>query len=397
VDPGGKAHVQAIDIVVLAILVIAVIVGGMRGLFASVGSLLGLAVGGLAAYWVVPVVNAAIPDAAWRGAAVLAVAVGLLILGSVIGSAIGLALRRGVDRTKLRGLERVLGAAVSVVVAALAVSLAGQSLAVTGMPFVSSAVSSSRILTAIADLTPRPLAATMAQLRGAAEDGIPRLGELLAPRFSAGIPDVALDDPVLATAAQSVARVSGVAFACGITASGSGFVVAPDRVMTNAHVVAGVDRPVVELPGREAREGRVVYFDPIDDIAVVAVDGLDAAPLNLVPTLSAGSSAVVQGYPYGGPFTMGAARVLSVGLADVPDIYDQSTASREVYALAAEVRPGNSGGPLLSTTGEVAGLVFARAEADDQLGYAMTPAELTPVLQQLPATDAAVASGSCSG
>src|SRR4051812_40881550 len=109
----------AIDIVVIAILVIAVIVGVMRGLLASVGSLVGLAAGGFAAYWVIPLVNAAIPDAAWRGAAVLAVAVGLLIVGSLIGSAIGMALRRGVDRTKLRGLERLLGGAVSLLIAAL--------------------------------------------------------------------------------------------------------------------------------------------------------------------------------------------------------------------------------------------------------------------------------------
>ncbi|MGC5170830.1 MarP family serine protease [Microbacterium sp. DT81.1] len=387
----------AVDIVVLAILVMAVIIGVMRGLLASVGSLVGLAVGGLAAYWAVPLVNAAIPDAAWRGAAVLAVAVGLLLIGSAVGSAIGMALRRGVDKTKLRGLERLLGGAVSLTVAALAVSLAGQSLAATGMPFVASSVSSSRILTAIQDLTPRPLAATMAQLRGAAEEGIPRLGQLLAPQLAPSIPDVALDEPALTAAAQSVARVSGVAFACGITASGSGFVVAPDRVMTNAHVVAGVDRPVVELPGREAREGRVVYFDPVDDIAVVAVDGLDATPLDVVPTLGVGSEAVVQGYPYGGPFTTGAARVLSVGMADVPDVYDESSSAREVYALAAQVRPGNSGGPLLSTTGQVAGLVFARAEGDDDLGYAMTPTEMSPVVDRLAELDAAVASGTCSG
>jgi len=389
--------VAAVDIVVLAILVIAAIVGVMRGLLASIGSLLGLAAGGLAAYWLIPLVNAAIPDASWRGAAVPAVAIGLLLFGAAMGGAIGMALRRGVDRTKLRGLERLLGGAVSLTIAALAVSLAGQSLATTGMPFVASAVSSSRILTAIEDLTPRPLAATMAQLRGAAEDGIPRLGRLLAPQLAPSIPNIALDDPALTTAAQSVARVSGVAFACGVTASGSGFVVAPDRVMTNAHVVAGVDRPVVELPGREAREGRVVYFDPADDIAVVAVDGLDAAPLELVPTLGIASEAVVQGYPYGGPFTTGAARVLSVGIADVPDIYDESTVAREVYALAAQVRPGNSGGPLLTTTGEVAGLVFARAEDDDELGYAMTPAEFSPVVERLAGMDAAVASGTCRG
>ena len=130
---------------------------------------------------------------------------------------------------------------------------------------------------------------------------------------------------------------------------------------------------------------------------IVAVDGLDAAPLALLPTLGVGSDAVVQGYPYGGPFTVGGARVLSVGSADVPDIYDESMSPREVYALAAQVRPGNSGGPLLATTGEVAGLVFARADGNDDLGYAMTPAELTPVVERLPGMDAAVASGSCRG
>ncbi|MFC8943665.1 trypsin-like peptidase domain-containing protein, partial [Streptomyces griseoincarnatus] len=89
--------------------------------------------------------------------------------------------------------------------------------------------------------------------------------------------------------------------------------------MTNAHVVAGVDRPVVELPGGAVREGRVVYYDPVDDLAVIAVRNLDADPLGIAPTLSAGDRAVVQGYPYGGPFTSGSAGVISVNTVRVPD------------------------------------------------------------------------------
>src|SRR4029079_12286616 len=172
------------------------------------------------------------------------------------------------------------------------------------------------------------------------------------------------DDPELQRAGASVARISGVAYACGTGATGSGFVIADDRLVTNAHVVAGVDTPIVELPGREAREGRIVYFDPVDDLAVVAVDDLGGAPLPLVPVLTTGAAAAVEGYPNGGPFTSVPATVLSVGTVPVPDVYDDSAAPREIYSLRATVRPGNSGGPLLTGDGAVAGLVFARGIDD---------------------------------
>ncbi len=132
--------------------------------------------------------------------------------------------------------------------------------------------------------------------------------------------------------------MSGVAFACGKGSTGSGFVIAPDRVVTNAHVVAGVASPLVELPGRAAREGRVVYFDPVGDLAVIAVDHLDGTPLPIASTPAAGADAVVQGYPWGGPFTSGAARVLSVGPLAVPDIYQHPALPKEVATLAATVR-----------------------------------------------------------
>ncbi|MBD8218600.1 MarP family serine protease [Microbacterium sp. CFBP 13617] len=386
-----------IDIVLIALLAIALITGLSRGFLATIGFFAGLAVGAVAAYWVTPFVGQWITEPAWRGPAMIGAGILLLLIGSGLGSALGGFFRRGADRIKLRVPERLLGGVVNVAAAALAVSFVAGSLTPVGVPVVSAALGSSAVIRTIDDLTPAPVRGALAELRGTVfAEGIPRLGELIQIGPVPSAPAVALDDPALTQAAQSVARISGTAYACGITSSGSGFVVAADRIVTNAHVVAGVDTPLVELPGRPAREGRVVYFDPTDDIAVVSVDGLDAAPLPISATLEVGASAVVQGYPGGGPFTSGSAQVLSSGTVPVPDIYDTSSVPRDIYALAAVVRPGNSGGPLLTTSGEIAGIVFARSDTDDNVGYAMTPAELLPVMAQMDALSAPVASGSCT-
>jgi S1-C subfamily serine protease len=385
-----------VDVLVVLILIGALAAGIHRGLFASIGTLAGLAAGAVAAFWLTPLVSTWVPQPVWRGAAVLITAVGLVALGAAVGAALGALLRSGADRLKLGGVERALGGIASVVAAALALALVAPAIAVAGIPVVSSAVASSVVLRGIEAATPDPVAAALAELRGAVlDDGLPGLGTLLGPATVDPAPPVALDDPALQRAAASVARVSGNAYACGRGSSGTGFVIAADRVVTNAHVVAGVDTPVVELPGVAAREGRVVYFDPTEDLAVIAVDDLGARPLPFSSTLPAGAAAVVQGYPYGGPFTMVSAGVLSVGTATVPDVYDSSWNPREIYALDAEVRPGNSGGPLLTADGSVAGVVFARAENDPELGYAMTMSELTPVAAQAPSLTDRVSSGHC--
>lgn len=386
-----------IDIALIALLAIAFIVGIARGFLATVGFFAGLAVGGIAAYWVTPLVAQYVTDPQWRGAAILGAGVLLLIIGAGIGSAIGRAARRGVDRIKLRVPERLLGGAMNLAAGALALSFIAGAITTAGMPVISAALASSTVVRTIDRITPEPVRVALAEIRGTIlGDGIPRLGELIEIGEIPTAPEIALDDPALTRAAQSVARISGTAYACGITASGTGFVVADDRVVTNAHVVAGVDVPLVELPGQAAREGRVVYFDPNDDLAVIAVDGLDATPLAVVPTLGVGAAAVVQGYPYGGPFTSGSAQVLSVGTVPVPDIYGAATAPRDIYALGGIVRPGNSGGPLLTPSGEVAGVVFARSEDDENVGYAMTTTELDPVLAQAGSLSAAVPAGSCT-
>ena len=108
-------------------------------------------------------------------------------------------------------------------------------------------------------------------------------------------------------------RITGSAYACGQNQTGSGFVIAPDRVLTNAHVVAGVTEPIVQAPDGEVVSGDIVYFDPVDDLAVIALDDLSTAPLSFAPTLPPGSDAVFAGYPFGGPFSMQPAGVVSVG------------------------------------------------------------------------------------
>ncbi|MEX8058270.1 MULTISPECIES: MarP family serine protease [Microbacterium] len=386
-----------VDIALIALLAVALAVGLSRGFLATIGFFAGLALGAVAAYWVLPFVGQWVTDLAWRGPAMIGAGIALLVIGSGLGSAVGNFFRRGADRIKLRVPERLLGGVVNVAAAALTISFVAGSLTPVGVPVVSAALGSSTVVRTIDDLTPAPVRGALADLRGTIfADGIPRLGELIQIGPVPTTPSIALDDPALTQAAQSVARISGTAYACGITSSGSGFVVADGRVVTNAHVVAGVDTPLVELPGRPAREGRVVYFDPVDDIAVISVDQLDAASLPIAQTLAVGSPAVVQGYPGGGPFTSGSAQILSEGTVPVPDIYDDSSAPRDIYALAGIVRPGNSGGPLLTTSGQVAGIVFARSDTDDNVGYAMTPAELEPVMAQMGSLSAPVASGNCT-
>lgn len=390
-----------LDVVLVIVLLGALITGLSRGLFASAGSLIGLVVGGALAWWLLPIANAWLATTTiWTQARTLIVVVLAIVLIGVcvgLGAALGRTVRRGVRKIKLGAVDRLLGGVLSVLVGALMISLIGGGVTQAGIPFVSSAVGSSTVVRTIDSLIPAPLARGLGEVRQSVlADGLPRLGDLLEGAAAPTAPPIALDDPALNEAAQSVARITGTAYACGVQSTGSGFVIAADRVVTNAHVVAGVSNPVIELPGRASVDAQVVYFDSQKDIAVLATRGLDARVLPLGAKLTAGASAAFQGYPYGGPFTSGTASVRSVGTALVPDLSDSQRSARDVYALDADVRPGNSGGPLLDASGQVAGIVFARADDGSRVGYAMTTDELAPVYREAESLSTPVATGSCT-
>jgi S1-C subfamily serine protease len=159
---------------------------------------------------------------------------------------------------------------------------------------------------------------------------------------------------------------------------GSGFVFAPQHVMTNAHVVAGVQSPTVALPGPGAAvlSARVVLYDPNRDVAVLFVPGLTRRPLAFNGPVPTGADAVVAGYPLDGPLTARPARVAGDQEISGPNIYGDRTVTREVYTVRAVVREGNSGGPLLSPSGKVDGVVFAASVEFNDVGYALTAREV---------------------
>jgi S1-C subfamily serine protease len=199
-------------------------------------------------------------------------------------------------------------------------------------------------------------------------------------------------------AATSAARLSTVKIE-GVSGNegreGSGFVFAPERVMTNAHVVAGIDHPSVRIGGvGRSYDARVVLFDPDRDVAVLYVPGLRAPVLRFDTNAARGDSAVVAGYPQDGSLDLQAATVASRVNATGQNIYNDRTVTRDIYSIRSTVRPGNSGGPLLTTDGRVFGVVFARSTSDAETGYALTAAEVTDAARRAATATAPVDTGS---
>ncbi|WP_400995953.1 MarP family serine protease [Agromyces sp. GXQ0307] len=385
-----------LDVLLVLVLVGALVHGWRAGLLRTLGGLLGLIAGGVAAYIAMPWVVSFVAAPEWRAPIAIAVAVVLLVAGASIGGAIGRALRRGADAVKLGPIDRVLGAIVNTMVTAFVIALVASGVGSMGVPVVSPAVAGSWVVRGIDQVTPQPARTLMAELRTAAfGEAIPWLtGVLDGPTVAPELPSGGVDDPELNAAAASVVRVTGLAFECGGNLTGSGFVVAPDRIVTNAHVVAGVTEPIVEAPGRGPVSGRVVAFEPDVDLAVIAVEGLDVAPLAVAETPGADADVAVVGYPFGGPLELRPARVMANGPITIS--IDGDTTSRDVVTLAAEVDHGNSGGPVLTGDGEVGGVVFAKSQTVDNVGFAVPVGTLEPLADEAPSLSERVDSGRCA-
>lgn len=384
-----------LDIVVALILIGAAFNGWQAGLFRSAFGALGLIAGGVAAYLLLPQISVWAPAPEWRAAIVIGAGVVLLMLGSALGSLIGGLLSRGMKRIKLSVLDRLGGIAVSTVATALVLGTVAGGVGSMGIPPVTQAIAGSATLGTIDRFTPDPVRSFLAGVRtSAVNDALPWVIDTIAPPESVPpVADIDAGSPALTAAAASVVRITGTAQQCGVSLTGSGFVVSDDRVVTNAHVVAGVDEAVVEAPGEAPRAARVVYYDSATDMAVLAVDGLDAPALPLGAQLARGDGAAFQGYPFGGPFVSLPATVAEVATIPRTD----SSIGREVYALSADVNQGNSGGPLLNSDGAVVGVIFATSAVVDDIGYALTLTELAPVAEAAPELLEPASSGMCAG
>jgi len=384
-----------VDLLLIVLLIAYAVYGYRRGFALSAGGILGVVVGAVLAFFAIPLVTGWVGASVARLPLVLLTVAALIAGGFWLGTTVGAAIRRGMTRSRLGILDRVLGALVSLVATAVVISMLAFGIGAIGVPVISTAIGTSRVVAAIDALTPGPVKALEAQVRAfVSQQGLPRLLEAIGVGPALPIPDSGMN-AAQEQAARSVVRIVGNAYACGQNQSGSGFVVSANRVVTNAHVVAGVTEPVVQAPDGGNWAGRVVYFDPAGDLAVIAVDGMPTAALPLGQTLGTGDEAIVAGYPFGGPFTASPAAVQGVSTVSAPDIYGQGSSPREVYSLAADVQQGDSGGPLLDRSGRVAGVTFAKS-ATSAVGFALTVGELAPVAQAAPSLASPVTSGYCT-
>ncbi|MEA5453830.1 MarP family serine protease [Sinomonas sp. JGH33] len=386
-----------LDLVLVVVLIGYLVYGARVGFLVSLGGIIGFIVGGAAAFFAVPLVSQWLSDSGWRAAAVVIAAIVLMVAGNAVGTTIGRRVRRQIRWKPLGVVDRVLGGIANVSVAALVMSMLAFTVSSVGVPVLSQQLSSSRVITTIDALTPNPVKAEAAQLRAfVLGDTLPRIIEGIGPLQPVPIPDENMDSSALRAASRSIVRITGTAFQCGQNQTGSGFVVAPGRVMTNAHVVAGVPEPVVELQNTGARTAHVVYFDGVHDLAVLAVDGLPLPALTLTGNSPAGTSAAFGGYPLGGPFAMRPAVIQGTTTVLAPDIYGANAVPKTVYQISGQVQQGNSGGPLLTLDGAVTGVVFAKSENTDGVGYAITMSEVRPVADQAESLSQPVQPGACT-
>lgn len=184
------------------------------------------------------------------------------------------------------------------------------------------------------------------------------------------IPDVSAFQGAIDASRDSVVKIEGRS--CNGIGVGSGFVVAPNYIVTNAHVVAGMRHPYIQDENGRIRT-TVAAFNPDDDVAILKTDRIEGRSLPLTQEqVTIGSQGVALGYPGGKSFTAQPGVIIDRFMAVGRDIYGEKPTKREVYALKADIEPGNSGGPFIDQNGEVLGLIFARSTTNQQVGFALS-------------------------
>ena len=391
---------SVVDLVIIGLALAFAFSGFRQGVIVSATSFFGFFGGAvLGAQLSEPVADRFDGTATTRVFVALVVVLAVALLGQVVAGAIGRAVRRRVTWQPAEVVDSVAGAVLSAVAVLLVAWMVATPLANAPFPQVSSQVKQSALVQAVDRSVPDGVRVVYDSLREAIDrNGLP---DVLDPLTPTQVPDVPapdqalMDSPVVRSVSGSVVQISGVAASCSRQIDGSGFVYARERVMTNAHVLAGVNDPVVSAEGEEY-DAVPVYVDEEADVAVLAVPGLPQVPLTFSQgPAESGDDAIIMGYPGGGGLFVGPARVRQRTDISGPDFRNEQTVVRDVYALRGEVRAGNSGGPLFDPEGQVLGVVFASAIDDPLTGYALTYEQVEDAAVTGQASSSPVATGAC--
>lgn len=388
-----------VDALVIALLIGAAWSGFRQGLVAATCSLVGALAGAIAGIRLAPLVMGQVDDNAAKVAIGIACVVVGVGIGEWGGGSLGRMLAERISWRPARAVDHGLGLVGHSIAVLIIIWMIAVPLAKTPYPWLNSAVRSSSVLSTVDDVMPDGLRDVSGKLGDLFdESGFPQILDPLSPT---PITDVDPPDPALARSAAvkqakpSILKIRALAESCGKQLEGSGFVIAPDRVLTNAHVVAGSNRTVVEVAGK-SRPATVVLYDPRTDLAVLRVDDLGLPALQFVTgTADSGADAIVAGYPLDGPFTVRPARIRADFELRGPDIYGSTTVTRDVYTVRGTVQSGNSGGPLLDPQGRVLGVVFGAAPDASDVGFALTADEVADEVAAGSTDTSAADTGAC--
>jgi S1-C subfamily serine protease len=392
---------QWLDIAVVAVALIAAISGWRSGALGSLMSFVGVVLGAIAGVMLAPHIVSHIDSSRGKLFTALFLILALVVIGEVAGVVLGRAVRGSIRSGPVRLVDSVVGVALQLVVVLVAAWLLGSPLTSSNQPNLAAAASGSTVITEVDKYAPDWLRAVPDRMSGLlSTSGLP---EVLEPIGRTSVqtvdaPDASLADSlVVAKSRPSVVKIRGVAPACQKVLEGTGFVIAPNRVMSNAHVVAGSDSVTVEAEDGKEYDATVVSYDPNADISILDVPDLPIQPLQFAQEAAkSGTDAVVLGFPGGGEFVATPARVREIIELSGPDIYKTTTVNREVYTIRGLVRQGNSGGPMINRAGQVIGVVFGAAVDDNDTGFVMTTDEVSRQLAKIGNTSK-VATGACVG
>ncbi|MCV7202915.1 acid resistance periplasmic serine protease MarP [Mycolicibacterium peregrinum] len=387
-----------LDFAILGIGFVAAISGWRSGALGSLLSFIGVVLGAVAGVLLAPHVIPHVSGDRTKLFATLFLILALVVIGEIAGVVLGRAVRGTIRNPVFRVLDSAVGVSLMLVAVLVASWLLGSLLTSSDQPNLAAAVKNSRVLTEVDKVAPDWLRSVPNRLSALLDtSGLPDVLEPFGrtPIVNVDAPDAALaTDPVVTTSRPSVVKIRGVAPSCQKVLEGSGFVVAPNRVMSNAHVVAGADSVTIEADGKTYDAG-VVSYDPNADISILDVPNLPITPLQFAEQPAPkGTDAVVMGYPGGGDFLATPARVREIIELNGPDIYRTTTVTREVYTVRGTVRQGNSGGPMINRSGKVLGVVFGAAVDDADTGFVLTAKEVEHQLAKIGNTQR-VATGTC--
>jgi S1-C subfamily serine protease len=393
---------NALDWILVALVVAYAVSGYWQGFVTGAFATAGLLLGGLLGVWLAPM---ALGDASPS----LLVSLGALfivILCASLGQGLfqfgGAKLRDRITWQPARALDAAGGAALSACAVLIVAWALGVAVSGSRIDGVTPLVRSSVVLSKVNEVLPQRASGLLQAFNNVVGTSFfPRYLEPFSPER---IVDVApgdrrmLRDPDVTQAGTSVLKVRGTN-SCGRGIEGSGFVYAEDRLMTNAHVVAGVDDPQVVV-GDDALDAKVVFYDSDLDIAVLEFDSGAVPALSFTPPddpAQPKEPIAILGYPQDGPFDIESGRIRAKQTLRSPDIYGDGAVIRDVYSIRGLVRPGNSGGPIVASDGEVAGVVFAASVTDDDTGYALTADQVREAADEGAASETEQSTEGCAG